>query len=350
MKKISLLMMLAAVVFTACEKEQDMYTVLPIEQVTKPVLAAHEDIVVTLSNYKDSTVFKWTLADFGTPTGTQYSLYVKMGDYTPELITAVFSDSLTVSRLDVAKALYKMPAPADKLAILGIDLDVQFYLIASISDAYDKAQSNTIALKVNIDPQVPLYPDDVYMIGAEFGDWKWDGAGVVTMTPVHSNAGKFWAVRYFADPANGFKWSNEKNWDAAFNSIGTDAGFTTHDGNAYVNTPGFYIVFVDYTTNTITIEPAQVYGMGDCFGGWNTGQYPFVADGSKMKLTTTNAGELRMYATSSAAGADWWQMEFVIRDGNIAYRGTGDDQLPRVLVTAGKVVTLDFNAGKGTIE
>jgi hypothetical protein len=351
MKKINLIMMLAAVMFTACEKEQDMYTVLPIDQVTKPVLTAHENINVTLDNYKENTIFYWKLADFGVPTATEYSLYAKMSDYEPKLITSAFGDSLKVSYLDIAKVLYSMPDLQDKNNIIDIDLDVQFYIVASIASTYPTTQSNTIALTVNIDSQVPLYPDNVYMIGKEFGDWNWSDAGIVEMTPINGVPGKFWAVRYFADPDNGFKWCNVKEWKGEFFTLGTDVGFTTHDGNAFVAAAGFYIIVVDYTNNTISIEPAQVYGMGDCFGGWNSGQYPFVADGNVMKLTTTNAGELRIYANATAAGVggDWWRMEFVILNGKIAYRGNGGDQ-ERAVVAAGKVVKLNFNNGTGTIE
>jgi hypothetical protein len=203
----------------------------------------------------------------------------------------------------------------------------------------------------NVDLVKPLYPDNVYMIGKEFGDWNWSNSTIVEMTPINGNPGKFWAVRYFANPSDGFKWNTAKAWGGDFNSLGTDAGFTTSDGNAFVATAGFYIVVVDYTINKITIEPAQVYGMGDCFGGWNAGQYPFVADGNVMKLTTTNAGELRIYANASAAGVggDWWRMEFVILDGKIAYRGNGGDQT-RATVAAGKTVSLDFNNNTGTIQ
>ena len=142
-----------------------------------------------------------------------------------------------------------------------------------------------------------------------------------------------------------------KHGGGDFFSLGTDVGFTTGSGNAFVSTAGFYIVVLDYTNNKITIEPAQVYGMSTSFGGWNTGQYPFVADGNVMKLTTTADGDIRMYANSSAAGVggDWWRMEFVVLDGKIAYRGNGGDQ-PRANVPAGKVVTLDFNNGTGTIQ
>ncbi|MPN40763.1 Outer membrane protein SusF [bioreactor metagenome] len=74
-------------------------------------------------------------------------------------------------------------------------------------------------------------------------------------------------------------------------------------------------------------------------------------DGNKMKITTTASGELRLYANSSGStvGGDWWRMEFVILNGKIEYRGNGGDQ-DRVTVAAGKTVTLDFNAGTGTIQ
>jgi len=217
--------------------------------------------------------------------------------------------------------------------------------------SYTISDGNGNTSTANVDLVKPLYPDNVYIIGQEFGGWNWSNSTVVEMTPVNGNPGKFWAVRYFANATDGFKWNTAKAWGGDFYSLGTDAGFTTHDGNAFVPAAGFYIVLVDYTINKITIEPAQVYGIGNCFGGWNAGQYPFVADGNVMKFTTTNDGELRIYANSSAAGVggDWWRMEFVILDGKIAYRGNGGDQT-RATVAAGKVVSLDFNNGTGTIQ
>lgn len=216
---------------------------------------------------------------------------------------------------------------------------------------YTMSDGNGNTSTGDVDLVKPQFPDNVYMIGAEFGGWNWGSSTIVEMTPVNGNPGKFWAVRYFANASDGFKWNTTKAWGGDFSSLGTDAGFTTGGGNAFVAEPGFYIVLVDYTINKITIEPAQVYGMGTSFGGWNTGQYPFVANGNVMKLTTTDAGDIRMYANSTAAGVggDWWRMEFVVLDGKIAYRGNGGDQ-PRANVAAGKVVTLDFNNGTGTIE
>ncbi|MDR0412350.1 MAG: SusF/SusE family outer membrane protein [Dysgonamonadaceae bacterium] len=343
MKKLSLLLFLFVFAFTACEKDEDMYKVLPVDQVKVPVLNAHDAIVIDAGNYNDNTVFAWSPADFGVPSATEYSLYAAFGEKEPALVTSTFGDSLSVSLLAIGKVLYQSEIALD------VPVDVKFHVVASIATTYGTVQSAPVTVSVKVGSDVPLYPEHVYMIGAEFGNWGWGNAGIVEMTPVNDHSGKFWAVRHFADPANGFKWCNVKDWKGDFFSLGTDVGFTTRDGNAFVPTAGFYTVVVDYTVNTITLEPAQVYGMGDCFGGWNEGQYPFVADGKVMKLTTTHEGELRLYAKATAANVDWWRMEFIILDNKIAYRGNGNDQT-RVPVAAGKVITLDFNNETGTIQ
>ncbi|MDR2466909.1 MAG: SusF/SusE family outer membrane protein [Prevotellaceae bacterium] len=196
--------------------------------------------------------------------------------------------------------------------------------------------------------ELPEYPDAVYMIGAEFGNWDWESPDVAELTPVNGTPGHFWCVRRFSAGAP-FKWAPGKEWKGDFSGSETNEGFTQSDGNAVVAANGVYSVYIDLENKKITIEPAKVYGMGDCFGGWNAGQYPFVAENGKMKIATAAAGNLRMYATSSGTGAEWWQMEFMVFNGKIEYRGNGGDQTS-VAVEAGKTVTLDFNAGTGNIE
>ena len=343
MKRISLLLSLFALAFTACDKDQDMYKVLPADQVTAPSLKTHSAIVITLDNLKSTTTFKWNKADFGVPAAIEYTLYASNGASTPVLVSSGFGDSLDVKLEDLNKQLIQLGFQPNVTA------NVNFTLKASISSKYDAVTS--LVLPVSITPFKPLYPDHVYMIGSEFGSWDWGSPGIAELTPVNGKEGLFWCVRYFSNPSNGFKWCTVKAWNGDFFSLGTDVGFTTHDGNAFVSAAGMYSVLIDYTINKITIEPAKVYGMGDCFGGWNTGQYPLSVVGNKMRITTTGSGELRLYAnsTNSTIGGDWWRMEFVILSGQIAYRGNGGDQA-RVTVAAGKVVTLDFNAGTGTIQ
>lgn len=194
------------------------------------------------------------------------------------------------------------------------------------------------------------FPSAMYMIGQDFGGWSWESDGVAVMNQVNGYEGHFWAIRYIR--ANqGFKWNSKREWDGDFNTLGENLGFTLEGGNAIVDEDGMYMIYIDMPGGKISVEEAKVFGMGDCFGGWDMGSHPFAIDGATMKFTTTGTGELRMYANSDIApiGDGWWRMEFVIFDGVIAYRGNEGDQ-ERVTVEAGKTITLDFNTESATIE
>jgi len=225
---------------------------------------------------------------------------------------------------------------------LTVSADGEYEIIFTI-DAPD-ANKMTIVIK-----EYKEFPENVYMIGAQFGDFTWTDAGVIDMIPVNGVEGAFWAIRYF-DSTMGFKWNTAKDWDGGdFNQLGEETvGYTITDGNAFVPENGIYIVYIDIASSKITIEPATVYGMGDVFGAWDEGAFPFTIDGSTMNITATNDGNLRMYAGFSGATSDWWTREFNVFDGKIEYRGTSDDQAS-VAVTVGDVITLDFNAGTGSI-
>ena len=198
----------------------------------------------------------------------------------------------------------------------------------------------------------PQLPTELYMIGQDFGGWDWESEGVVSMTPVHSHEGAFWTTRYFT-AGNGFKFCAKRAWDGDFFTLGDDYGFYTDGVNCYVEADGFYTVYVDLVNNIIAVEPAAVYGIGDCFGGWDIDveANKFVADGRTLVSPLTVAESyLRMYVDAPSIFDDvqWWQMEFNIYDGAIVYRGAGGDQ-DFVQVAEGQQVTLDFNAGTGYI-
>ena len=194
--------------------------------------------------------------------------------------------------------------------------------------------------------EVPL-PETMYIIGNDFGSWTWDNAGVVEMTPVNGVAGAFWAIRYMTTSTE-FKFCSKKEWNGDFCKLTTNQGFITPENNQ-VEAAGLYMICVDAKNEKVIVEPAKVFGIGGCFGGWDNGTAFTIADDGKASITTTDGSELRMYATASCYNVSWWQMEFIILNGKIAYRGNGGDQ-ERVNVDKGKTVTLDFNAGTGTIE
>lgn len=199
------------------------------------------------------------------------------------------------------------------------------------------------------------FPETMYMIGDEFSNWDWSGNEVVDLVPVYNQddkaAGQFWTVRYFS-AGKGFKFCPAKAWNGKdFNSLDTNEGFTTSGGNCTVDKDGIYLVHIDLKNSILHMEPARIYGIGSCFGGWDAGMSNalFTQDGKTLKANLVADGELRMYVESARATTDWWTREFIILDGQIAYRGSGPDQ-QRVNAGAGQVVTLDFNAGTGSIK
>ena len=198
--------------------------------------------------------------------------------------------------------------------------------------------------------EAPTLPETMYIIGEGIGGWDWGADYIVDMTPVNGKPGQFWAIRNI-EAGKGFKFCAVKEWNGDFTGLGEDTGYTVDGGNCIVAETGVYMIYVDVDNKKVCVEPAKVYGIGDCFGGWDQGMESalFTAADGKLSITVPNAGELRIYAASSIATSDWWTREFIILDGKIAYRGNGGDQT-RVSVAAGAKVTLDFNAGTGVIE
>lgn len=199
------------------------------------------------------------------------------------------------------------------------------------------------------------FPDNLYMTGDEFGNWDWSSSDVVSLVPVHNSGdkapGQFWTVRYLS-AGKGFKFCPAKAWNGQeFCGLDTNEGYTIAGGNCTVEQDGIYMIHIDLKNNILHIEPARIYGIGSCFGGWDEGMSNalFTADGKTLKCTLVADGEIRMYAASSRATSDWWTREFIFIDGKIEYRGKGDDQ-QRVNAGAGQTVVLDFNAGTATLQ
>ncbi len=198
------------------------------------------------------------------------------------------------------------------------------------------------------------FPETMYMIGQDFGSWDWSSDGIVDLVPVYNPDnkadGQFWTVRYIK-AASPFKFCSKKEWGDDFCSLTTNDGFSVEGTNCVVDKDGLYLIHIDLKNEKLHVEPARIYGIGDCFGGWNEGIETalFTAGGETASATLAADGDLRMYVASDIATTDWWTREFIILDGKIVYRGTGGDQ-ERVACKAGQTVTLNFNAGTGEIK
>ena len=234
----------------------------------------------------------------------------------------------------------------------GADIAVEGAGTYTITLTYNLAQgaiANSYKYEVKMTAASAL-PSEMYMIGDAIGGWDWAGDYIVSMTPVHSAEGAFWTIKPL-EAGKPFKFCPVKDWNGDFTGLGEDSGYVVADGNCSVEADGIYMIYVDVKNKKLVVEPAAVYGIGDCFGGWDAKMEAakFAVEGQSLKVTVPADGNIRMYAESSAATTDWLTREFNVFDGKIEFRGKGDDQAA-VAVTAGQVVTLNFADNTATIQ
>lgn len=346
MKKINILFLLIGLfILAACSDEHEPR----VELKSAPSLDN-----LPQSNYvleKDQAEaefakFKWN--------PTQYNLSVSLRNVlqmdkagnnfaSPTILATTTESEFSLLVKDINDILFRMDIVPEEA------VNVEFRLLSYLGagEAYTEISNVISATITPFEPDAPAYPENIYMIG-EFAGWDWASDKIVELIPVATKEGHFWCISYFT-AGSPFKWAPAKEWSGDFAQQDEIIGYEVVDGNAVVAKDGLYMIYIDLENKKIAIEEAQIFGIGDCFGSWDADTYPFTVDGAKASITTIGTGELRMYAASSISVSDWWTREFIILNGKIVYRGKGDDQ-ERVNVASGKIVTLDFSDGSGTIK
>ena len=211
----------------------------------------------------------------------------------------------------------------------------------------------------------PVYPTELYINGSFTGNpnWDWADNAVLEMIPVHSNPHLFWKIAWF-DADSQIKFNSALAWDGGSFGKSGDSGdadgvWTKGGDNTPTGTEGYKMIVVNLLTNTIQITDPVIYAQGSAFGNWDGGQFLFTTDATDSKILVSPAAvaddNARMYVTATTltndggTSVDWWQAEFSVLSGEIAYRGTGND-LTAAPITTGQVVKLDFSTETGTFE
>ncbi len=212
-----------------------------------------------------------------------------------------------------------------------------------------------------VEPGDPDVPQELFMIGSSVGGWDWSEVNL-PMYPVHSKDGMFWKIVWvdadIEDP--GFKFAPQRDWMDDFGWDGNDPAdeiYGIGGSNFVVENTGYYMVVVNWESQEVSITAPQVYLIGDTIDSWDTAAEGalFTVDNENEVVTITRelaAAELRMYAWFDKGWfTDWWQSEFIILDGEIEFRGDGDDQ-ERVNLEADGEYTIDLNfrTNEGSIE
>jgi hypothetical protein len=214
-------------------------------------------------------------------------------------------------------------------------------------------------------PPLAEYPEAMFLVGAATA-YGWDDPGTTDEALMHklagggNNEGIFWKIAHLA--ANeGWKLAAE-NWGSpnlGFNEVdefdAEGVEVTAVDGNMMVAESGMFMIVLNLRDDMVkvSVKPAEVYGIGDAFGGWDAGveANKFTVDNEAKTITSPPLvadGNIRMY-TAHAWIPDWWNAEFNVFEGKIEYRNDGGDQ-PAVPGTTGQIITLMFDDNTGTIE
>jgi hypothetical protein len=232
------------------------------------------------------------------------------------------------------------------------------YAVYRFTLTWDKAAGfSATQVKTGDGEPLPEYPEELFMIGGAIGGWDWPTNGI-QMVPVHSNPQLFWKIVWMAPGAGGFKFAPVKDWMGDFGVDGDATNGVFAKGGSDGPEPaaeGYYMVVVDLENETIEVNAPNVYLIGDCVANWDASvaENKMDVDNANGVITTTralNAGDLRLHVGASTMTNDWWQAEFIVLNGNIEYRGTGDDQARANLAAGTYTIDLNFRDGTGSIQ
>lgn len=377
MKKIlksALLIMMGLVMFTSCEDDNDSNPIVktPTEfHLNTPALAATN---IDLTN-SSAIVFTCSQPNYGFPASTMYKVQVSLKEDMTDFVELDQSFPNTVCSVDaaiLASTLTTMELNAGK-SEADFPMDVKVYVRMRAYMTTDTGSpvadteilSNVTCLEnvhLNYSLAPVTTPEHLYVVGGFCG---WDWGNSFEFVPVYDHPEMYWRMVWIDEA--GVKINTAQEWDGnqkGYNDI-TVAGdladkiSTNDDGNICSTTPQWYLMVVTASVSgrdikyTVEFNEPNVYLIGDTFGGWDE-----LMAGSKFDVPTTMDadfvspafkadGEIRAYV--KVPGNDWWHSEFMVFNGEIAYRGKGGDQ-ERVAGKAGQKFYLNFATGKGSIK
>lgn len=226
------------------------------------------------------------------------------------------------------------------------------------------ANGTTAEVTKTDDYTPPTFPAAMYISG-EATAYGWAEPGTNAGAIMHKCAGGspteglFWKICHL-EANKGFKlaaagWGNPNLGHGEVTEFDANGvAVTSNGGNMQVAASGMYMIVLDLRNNAkkVSIKEAAVYGIGDAFGGWTAGvaANKFTVNNTAKTIVSPALpanGNIRMYAAHSWI-PDWWNAEFNVISGVIEYRNDGGDQAA-VAGTAGKVITLNFDANTGSI-
>lgn len=382
MKKIlksALLIMMGLVMFTSCEDDNDSNPIVktPTEfRLNTPALAATN---IDLTN-SSAIVFTCSQPNYGFPASTMYKVQVSLKEDMTDFVELDQSFPNTVCKVDaamLASTLTTMELNAGKTQD-DFPMDIKVYVRMRAYMTTDTGEpvadteilSNVICLEnvhLNYSLAPVTMPEHLYVVGGFCG---WDWGNSFEFVPVYDHPEMYWRMVWI--DAAGVKINTAKDWDGnekGYNDI-TVAGdladkISDNGGNICSTTPQWYLMVVTASVSgrdikyTVEFNEPNVYLIGEAMGQT---EYTELAEDCKFEVPTTMDADFVSPAftgnTPDGAGVrayvkipgnDWWHSEFMVLNGEIAYRGKGGDQ-DRVAGKVGQKLYLNFATGKGSLK
>lgn len=382
MKKIlksALLIMMGLVMFTSCEDDNDSNPIVktPTEfRLNTPALAATN---IDLTN-SSAIVFTCSQPNYGFPASTVYKVQVSLKEDMTDFVELDQSFPNTVCNVDaamLASTLTTMELNAGK-SEADFPMDVKVYVRMRAFMTTDTGEpvadteilSNVICLEsvhLNYALAPVTMPEHLYVVG-NFCGWDWGNS--FEFVPVYEHPEMYWRMVWIDE--GGVKINTAKDWDGnekGYNGI-TVAGdladkISDNGGNISSTTPQWYLMVVTASVSgrdikyTVEFNEPNVYLIGEAMGQT---EYKELAEDCKFTVPATmdadfvspaftgntpDGAGVRAYV--KVPGNDWWHSEFMVLNGEIAYRGKGGDQ-DRVAGKVGQKLYLNFATGKGSIK
>lgn len=381
MKKIlksALLIMMSLVMFTSCEDDNDSNPIVktPTEfHLNTPALAATN---IDLTN-SSAMVFTCSQPNYGFPASTMYKVQVSLNEDMTDFVELDQSFPNTVCRVDaplLASTLTTMELNAGK-SEADFPMDVKVYVRMRAYMTTDTGEpvadteilSNVICLEnvhLNYSLAPVSVPEHLYVVGGFCG---WDWGNSFEFVPVYDHPEMYWRMVWIDEA--GVKINTAKEWDGnekGYNGITVAGDLAANisangDGNICSATPQWYLMVVTASVSgrdvnyTVEFNKPNVYLNGDVIGGWDEEMeaalftVPTEKDADFVSpafiANTPDKEGVRAYV--KIPGNDWWHSEFIVLNGEIAYRGKGGDQ-ERVAGKVGQKLYLNFATGKGSIK
>ena len=284
-----------------------------------------------------------TTADFANPA----TFDVNASDNSFSFTVGAFNEFLTE----------ELELPVDEETT--VSARIMTYSLAGVDTLY----SSVVSFATTPYLDILFAPNTFYLFG--------DGVGRIAqnnklkLNKVHSEPDDSWIIVWM-EATGTFKLCSDVDYKGVIGKVGDPVngeytlGTTDNRGDdiPVPGTAGYYTVGVNLATNTLLIEPANIYITGPNVDAWPVSsvieENRFQQDTENKTMVLTKSligGELRLHVTHPyISAADWWHAEFIFLDGKIEYRADGNDQ-DRVNIDGGeRTIELDFINQTGKIQ